>query len=252
VPGHSLTLVNHGHGTTRLQAFLRATAAGGREAVRVDPFEAYFDPSDEMKYLNYAIPNDGAEPSAEAVEELRAAFRARSRLPRLEWIAEAAPLVADAVGRAGMREELATPLMACSRSELRGPAVDAEIARVSAADALEALNVQRVAFGQEPVDHAGERGSRTMLARIDGRVVAAAGWAAVIGGVSEIVGVATAEAFRGRGLAGALTAAATEAAFREGAELCVLSPGDETAQRVYARAGFSRVATMLHWSDAPG
>jgi hypothetical protein len=29
----------------------------------------------------------------------------------------------------------------------------------------------------------------------------------------------------------------------------VLSPGDETAMRVYERAGFSRVATMLHWSD---
>jgi hypothetical protein len=29
----------------------------------------------------------------------------------------------------------------------------------------------------------------------------------------------------------------------------VLSPGDETALRVYARAGFHRVATMLHYSD---
>jgi hypothetical protein len=32
-------------------------------------------------------------------------------------------------------------------------------------------------------------------------------------------------------------------------ELCVLSPGDQTAMRVYERAGFTRVATMLHWSD---
>ena len=244
--------MNDHHGIAQLQAFLRATATGGREAVRVDPFEAYFDPRDEMKYLNYAIPDDRAEPSIEAVDALRSVFRARSRLPRLEWIAEAAPSVAGAVERAGMREELAAPLMACTRAELRGPAVETAITRASAADALDVLNVQRVAFGQAPVEDAGERSDRAMLARIDGRVAAVAGWTAVIGGVSEIVGVATAEPFRGRGLAGALTAAATEAAFREGAELCVLSPGDDAAQRVYARAGFSRVATMLHWSDTPG
>jgi predicted GNAT family acetyltransferase len=84
---------------------------------------------------------------------------------------------------------------------------------------------------------------------VDGGVVAAAGWSRMIAGVSEIVGVATAEPFRRRGLAGALTAAAARAAFDEGAEICVLSPGDETAMRVYERAGFSRVATMPHWSD---
>jgi hypothetical protein len=45
-------------------------------------------------------------------------------------------------------------------------------------------------------------------------------------------------------------AAAAAGAFAAGADVCVLSPGDEVAQRVYARAGFTRVATMLHWSDS--
>jgi ribosomal protein S18 acetylase RimI-like enzyme len=238
---------------SRLQAFLRATAATGRDVVRVDPFTAYVDPHDELKYLNYAIPDDGASPSLETIERLRSAFRARARVPRLEWVAEAAPLVANALAAAGMREELATPLMTCTRSELRTPGVDADMARVSAEGALEVRNMQRVAFGQEPVEALAQAPSadqRTLFARIDDQVVAAAGWTAVIDGTSEVVGVATAEPFRGRGLAGALTAAAAEAAFREGAQLCVLSPGDEMAQRVYARAGFSRAATMLHWSDA--
>jgi predicted GNAT family acetyltransferase len=88
-----------------------------------------------------------------------------------------------------------------------------------------------------------------VLARVDGEPVAAAAWTPVIDTTSEIVGVATAEAWRRRGLAGAVTAAAARAAFAAGASLCVLSPGDETAQRVYERAGFRRVATMLHWSD---
>ena len=67
--------------------------------------------------------------------------------------------------------------------------------------------------------------------------------------MSEIVGVATAESWRGRGLAGTVTAAAARAAFSAGASLCILSPGGEIAQRVYARAGFRRAATMLHWSE---
>ncbi len=64
-----------------------------------------------------------------------------------------------------------------------------------------------------------------------------------------MAGVATAEPFRRRGLAGVVTAAAARAAADAGARLLVLSPGDDGAQRVYARAGFRGVATVLHWSD---
>jgi ribosomal protein S18 acetylase RimI-like enzyme len=233
----------------QLQAFLRAFAGSGREIVRVGPFEAFFDPRDELKYLNYAVPDDGVLPGSEEIDALRSAFRERERLPRLEWIEEAAPLVADALGAAGMQQELATPMMACAPADLRAPDVDVEVAPVSAADALDARNLQRAAFGQEPVDAVSAETPRRLLAgRVDGVIATAAGWSEVIGGVSEIVGVATAESFRRRGLGGAMTAAAARAAFGEGAELCVLSPGDETAMRVYERAGFRRVATMLHWS----
>ena len=235
----------------QLQAFLRSFAASGREVVRVGSFQAFIDPGNELKYLNYAVPDDGASPAREDIDSLRAAFRERERLPRLEWIAEAAPDVADALRAAGMQQELSTPLMACSRDELRVPDVNAAIGPVSGADALDVHNMQRVAFGQPPVDSvSAETPERGLLARIDGVIASAGSWSEVIGGVSEIVGIATAEPFRRRGLAGALTAATAKAAFAEGAELCVLSPGDETAMRVYERAGFSRVATMLHWSDA--
>jgi ribosomal protein S18 acetylase RimI-like enzyme len=233
----------------QLQAVLRATAASGREVVLVGPFTACFDPDEEMKYLNYAVPDDSASPSVDEIDALRAVFRERSRLPRLEWLAEAAPAVADALASAGMREELSTPLMACTPSELRIPAVDVEIAVVPATDGLDVRNMQRIAFGQPPLDVSAETAERTLAGRVGGAIASASGWTEVIEGVSEVAGVATAEPFRNRGLAGALTAAAAQAAFDEGAELCVLSPGDETAMRVYERAGFTRVATMRHWSD---
>jgi predicted GNAT family acetyltransferase len=79
--------------------------------------------------------------------------------------------------------------------------------------------------------------------------VAAASWTRVSEAVSEVAGVATAEEWRRRGLAGATTAAAARAAVAAGARLCVISPGDEGAQRVYERAGFATVATMLHWVE---
>jgi ribosomal protein S18 acetylase RimI-like enzyme len=224
----------------------------------VPPFTLYLDPDDRLRFLNYAVPDGDVAPDREAVEALRRAFRKHDRLPRLEWIEEVAPRLAPPLAAAGLTEELRTPLMACAPEELReAPAAVPGLALtpVGDADVRDAENVQRVAFGQGPLA-AGDAardprrsGGGAVVARADGEPVAAANWTPVVDGVSEIAGVATAEAWRRRGLAGAVTAAAARAAFAAGASLCVLSPGDEGAQRVYARAGFGRVATMLHWSD---
>lgn len=242
----------------RIQAFLRAAAAPGREIVRVDPFTAYLDPRDDLTFLNYAIPDDGAVPQAPAIAELRTRFRARNRLPRLEWIEEAAPEVAAALEAAGMEEELRAPLMSCGPSELLEASADVPDLAVGAVgdpDVRECVNLQRKAFGgeelgagKEPADPR-RHGGGAVLARSGDTPVAAAGWTPVIDGVSEITGVATAELWRRRGLAGAVTAAAARETFAAGAGLCVLSPGNEGALRVYERAGFRRVAVMLHWSD---
>ena len=237
----------------RLQDFLRAIAAPGREVVEIPPFTAFFHGTDPLKYLNYAVPDADAAPVEGDVERLRAAFRARERLPRLEWIEEAAPGVATALEAAGMREELRTPLMACAAEELVYPAVEgATVSPVEEADLRSFTNIQRVAFGGKPLAE-GEAASRPrgggVLARIGGEAVSAGQWTPVVDDYSEIVGIATAEPWRSRGLAGLVTAAAARAAFEAGASTCVLSPGNETAQRVYARAGFHRVATMLHYSD---
>jgi ribosomal protein S18 acetylase RimI-like enzyme len=240
---------------SRLQSFLRATAASGREVIAVAPFSAYIDPDDPLRYLNYAIPEDGAEPSGAEIERLRREFRTRDRLPRLEWIEEAAPRVVPALAAAGMREELRAPLMACGPEALREAPADVPgltVAPVQDEDRRACTNLQRVAFGEAPLPESEEPRSWSggaVLARSRGVPVSAASWTPVVDGVSEVAGVATADEWRRRGLAGAVTAAAAREAFAAGAALCVLSPGNETAQRVYARAGFTRVATMLHWSD---
>jgi predicted GNAT family acetyltransferase len=240
-----------------LQAFLRASAATGRTVLRVPSFTVFLHPRDPLRYLNYAIPDGDVAPDAAAVAALRAAFRERARLPRLEFIAEAAPRLAPALAAQGMAEELRAPLMVCTAAELARPEAavdDLAVAAVGPGDARAATNVQRVAFGQGPVppdeeapDPRASAGG-SVLARAGGEAVSAATWTRVIEGTSEVAGVATAEAWRGRGLAGVVTAAAARAAFAAGATRCVISPGHDAAQRIYARAGFREAATMLHWS----
>jgi ribosomal protein S18 acetylase RimI-like enzyme len=226
--------------------------------ISVPPFTAYLDPGDPLRYLNYAVPDGDVAPGTKAVEELRRAFREHDRLPRLEWVEEAAPRLAASLEAAGMREELRTPLMACAPGELRAAEADVadlRIAPVEDSEVRDCANLQRVAFGGDAVPVHEEirdprpTGGGAVLARARGEAVSAASWTRIVDGYTEIVGVATAESSRGRGLAGAVTAAAAAGAFAAGAETCILSPGDEVAQRVYERAGFGRVATMLHWSD---
>jgi hypothetical protein len=243
-----------------LQAFLRASAAGGRTVVAVPPFTAYLNPADPLRYLNYAIPDGDVDPDAAQVRELRAAFRAHERLPRLEWVEEAAPRVAPVLAAHGMAQELRTPLMTCAPEQLVSARADVEdlaVAPVDDDDVRETSDLQRVAFGMKPLaaddpaaSFARPAGGGAVLARAGGTPVAAAVWTRVIDGCSEVAGVATGEPWRRCGLAGVVTAAAARAAFVAGARLCVLSPGDDTAQRVYARAGFRGTATMLHFSDA--
>lgn len=226
--------------------------------IPVPPFTAYLDATDALRYLNYAIPDGDVAPDAAAVAELRRVFRERDRLPRLEWVEEAAPRLAASLESAGVCEELRTPLMACTTDELRAAEADVadlRVALVEDDDVRDCANLQRVAFGGEPAGIEEEirdprpTGGGAVLARAGGEPVSAASWTRIVDGFTEIVGVATAVPWRGRGLAGAVTAAAAAGAFAAGADVCVLSPGDEVAQRVYARAGFTRVATMLHWSD---
>ena len=242
----------------RMQSFLRESAAGGRDVVAAPPFTAFFDRTDSLKFFNYAVPDGDVVPKAADIERLREAFRERGRLPRLEWIEEFAPRVAAELERAGMREELRTPLMSCELGSLRdatADVLDLTISPMGDGDLREAANLQRVAFGQDPLDPSEDppdprvRGGGGVIARSGSEAVATGVRTSVIDGVSELAGIATAERWRRRGLAGAVTAALAREAFATGAFLCVLSPGDETALRVYERAGFRRIATMLHWSD---
>jgi predicted GNAT family acetyltransferase len=235
----------------RVQSSIRAVNAAERESVVAGPFILYRSRASDHPYLNYAVPMDGVG-AWDGIDALREAFVARGLQPRLEFVAERAPGLEEALAAAGFELQARIPVMTCPVEDVREvPAPDGVvIARVlGGPDVRPLMEVQAAAFGEAPPSDAAVQAyrGRGLLARADGVPAGAASRSAIAEGVSEIGGVGVLERFRRRGIAAALTAAAAAEAFAEGAQLCFLTPGDEGAERVYARAGFARAGTtMVH------
>jgi GNAT superfamily N-acetyltransferase len=244
----------------RVQDYLLHAAQIGREVITVPPFVVTVDPSTDLRYLNYAIPaqSAAATSAAAALDALRAEMRDRRRLPRLEFVREAAEGLDSVLLAGGFEEESSLPLMICSPQELTpAPAVQGlrvEVLGPSSRDELltRLSAAQEEAFGSSAggtnPDRQRERlaaGGISVAAVVDGQIVGGASATAVSDGLSEVAGVGVCESYRGRGIAAALTEAATREAFAAGADLALLTPGHDEAQRIYARAGFAGRLTML-------
>jgi GNAT superfamily N-acetyltransferase len=244
----------------RLQAYLRATAGGFYEAVSVPPFTCFFHPRDRLRYFNYAIPDEPAGDLHEALELLRAAFRERDRLPRFEYVEGFAPELPAALDGAGFELELRAPLMTVPTAEVAEPALPAGLEIVQASTDVRAyLTVGRRAFGagdepeasdEEVEERQARQGAGTaLLGLLHGEPVAVSAATPPLDGLTEVAGVGVLERARGRGLGGAMTAAAARDAGTKGAELAFLAPGSEAAQSVYLRVGFRPAEVSLYYAD---
>jgi GNAT superfamily N-acetyltransferase len=243
----------------QLQQYLRTVAPMGRDTARIGPFTATFHPNNRSSYLSYAIPDDGAQPTAEDVAALIAAYREHDRLPRLEYLPTTAPAVEAALLAGGFAVEARLPAMVCTPAALVVPAPDPAIALAPPVDdgEVSAMSAaQHAAFGDDPPDADAVARLRTMLdggalailARdlATGAVVGGATATAPHTGVTEIAGIGVVASHRRRGIATAMTAHVTAAAFAAGVTTAFLTPGDDGAHRVYARVGFADATVMLH------
>jgi GNAT superfamily N-acetyltransferase len=245
-----------------IQAYIRVAAPQGRETLRVGPFLATFDPGTALVYLSYAIPDDGAAPSSDDVSSLVAAYVARSRVPRLEYIPALAPLVEPLLLAAGFEVEARVPMMVCDPSfavpqpvpagiELLVPRTDDELTGY--------VRAQREAFGEDPAVSSADlermrgRDGLFVLARdvASGEPAGAGAGTTVIGGSTELAGLGVREPYRRRGIAAAITWELSRLAVAAGVTTAFLTPGDGVAERVYARVGYRSVGEMLHISH-PG
>ncbi|MCW3049601.1 MAG: putative GCN5-related N-acetyltransferase [Solirubrobacterales bacterium] len=245
----------------RLQGYLRDVVARTREGVPVGPFTLFVDRHTDHPFLNYAIPETGARAwPAEAIAALRDACTERGRVARLEFVVAAAPGLAEALAAGGFDLEAELAVMVCTPATLahspRPPGMTIETVGATAPPVLvrDLISAQREAFGESPAVADGEvarfvrviGAGAGLLARVDGEPAAGAQYTSPAGGLAELAGIGTRPRFRRRGLAGALTAATAAHAFAHGADTAFLTPGDDGAQRVYERAGFTPVTRMVH------
>lgn len=246
----------------RIQAYLRVAAARSRDTEQVGPFLATFTSRSDNPFLNYAIPDDGAVPTALEVAALVTAFERHGRRPRLEYAAALAPAVEPVLVRAGFIAEACMPLMTCPPGAERPQPVPAGIELIlprSDAELLGMAAAQNEAYGDvQPTPEDATRlraslaaGTIAVLAR-DGETKEAAGAGICTGpqdGLTEVAAIGVRPAFRRRGIAGALATRLTREAFGAGVTLAFLMAAHEAEERIYARAGFTLASEILHISQ---
>lgn len=246
-----------------VQTHARTLTLRSPDHVRVGPFVMRYNPDWSIKYANYAIPDQGAEPTAPELDALTAAFRERDRMPRLEFLPTWAPAVEPALLAAGFTVENRAPLLACAPGELLPPKpveglVMAE--PVTDAEFESAALVQHLGYGGTGEPEGGEvkwlrtaaaGGGVAALATFEGAPAGAGGCSVPVDGLSELAGLAVAADFRRRGIGAALSAHLTETAFARGCRVVWLEPGDAEVERIYASIGYRRIGEKLNISLDP-
>lgn len=243
-----------------IMAFVRASRQE-RDLRRVGPFLVLFTRETRLRYLNYAIPDDGADPSDTEIAALVDVFKTAERLPRVEFLPSVAPALEARLLRGGWSVEGRLPLMTCTSGTVRSPQPPWDIDLGSPADEVTLVEMTRLQHeifdDPEPADErtvartraALSRGGRALVGQ-DARtrtVVGAAQSVPPRGGATEVVGVVVAPSHRRRGLAAAMVSALARHSLDAGLATVFLeaAPGADGA---YRNAGFRRTSTSVHLS----
>ena len=244
----------------RIHAYLRVAAPRGRDTERIGSFLATFNRESDNPYLNYAIPDDGAQPSEADVGALIDAYRARERRPRLEYVSSLAPEVEPVLLAAGFEVEGRLPLMVYRGGEEQAPPAGIEL--VAAASDKE---LRGVALAQwEAYEEGGPlpdcvvdslratlgNGGLVVLAR-DAVTGEPAGGGLCTGpheGATELTSIGVRVAYRRRGIAEALTRRLARVMHARGNDGVFLMADGPPEERIYTRAGFATISDILHIS----
>ena len=242
-----------------IQDYLRFAASQGRLTSCFGPLLCTITPTWDNAYVNYAIPDDNAEPSDADVLALIAFFRTHARLPRFEYIPEVAPRLQHFLNTHGFTMESFHPLMVATPShhstapevagfEIRAPRNPQEIGAMLAA--------QHAAYDQPPPSDADiqrhvdsvSRGTLVVCAIETATGACAGGGAGTTprDGVTELAGVGVRREFARRGIGLAITSELLRQCELRGLRHPFLMASDESVARMYARAGFHTVGRVLH------
>lgn len=236
-----------------IQNYLYAVALRRASCQVIGPFVAVFDDHSAERYRNVAVTAPDARPSASDVAALAGAYRARDRVPVVEFVGSVVPDVEPALRTAGFAVERRAPLMIClpgDDCDVPMPA-DIELDRPTTdVDLGATIGAQRAAFGAPDIAPTSDdvtrlRGMQAgggLVVRAvhlpSGETVGAAVCVEPIADVSELAGVGVIETYRRRGIAGAMTAALSQGMHARGVTSVWLEPAGPNEQRIYERAGF--------------
>ncbi|WP_328912060.1 MULTISPECIES: GNAT family N-acetyltransferase [unclassified Streptomyces] len=244
-----------------VQNHARTRALRSDGHVRSGPFVVRYDRTWSSPFANYAIPDDGATPTASEVSALISAFRALDRVPRLEYLPSCAPQVEPALLAAGFTTENRASVMVCSAGTLITPRAATNVLITEPTDdagILATATVQHAGFGQPGEPTSGETawlrdtmagGGVVALARVGvGTAVGAGVCSPPVDGLSELAGLAVAASFRRLGIGATVAAYLTAAVLDRGCRTVWLEPGDLGIERIYARIGYRTVGEKLNIS----
>jgi ribosomal protein S18 acetylase RimI-like enzyme len=244
---------------SKIQSSLRKSISRG--AQRVGPFLIHFDAHSDHPFRNYAVPDDGARPSAAQIADLVAAFARRGRKPRLEYVCPA-PAVDAALATAGFTVDLRLPLMtlAADRLVVPGTPRGVEVGPATSDDDLRAAaRIQNIAYGADAevteadlgrLRATNDTGGAVVLARCEGAPAGAGLFTPPGDGLAEIAAVAVLPEYRRRGIASMVGADLSGRVLDRGATPYLQTESDNE-QRLYGRLGYSTVGELIAISLSP-
>ena len=245
-----------------VQTYLRRQARRGRIAQALTAFTVYMPTTDDAADTPYAIPRHLRRTVRDAdLDELHAIFRRQSARPRVEFLAELYPDLPERLASAGYQETRRQSVLLARPHDIQSPPpAHAEVITISRASSLEEvrenLDTNALGFdepagateGQAEAFRAGLLTSRAFTLRAHGRPVTGGMFEAIMGGVTELMGISTLPQYRRQGFAAYLTAAMAQSAFAHGATLVFLCAVSEEAGRVYQRVGFRPCGSLVEYA----
>jgi ribosomal protein S18 acetylase RimI-like enzyme len=246
-----------------VQMYLRRQARRGRTAQALAAFTVYTPATDDATDAPYAIPRRLTRTLRDAdLDELHAIFGRQNAHPQVEFLTNLYPDLPERLASVGYQETRRQSILLARPHDIQSPPLPAraEMITISRASSLEDvrenLDTNALGFdesagateGQAEAFRARLVRSRAFTLRLHGRPVAAGMFEAIMGGVTELMGIATLPEHRRQGFAACLTAAMAQSAFTHGATLVFLCAVSEEAGRVYQRAGFRPMAALVTYT----
>jgi ribosomal protein S18 acetylase RimI-like enzyme len=246
-----------------VQMYLRRQARRGRIAQALAAFTVYLPATDDDADAPYAIPRRQTRTVRDAdLDELHAIFERQNARPQIEFLAGLYPALPQRLASVGYQETRRQSVLLAHSHDIQSPPppAHAKVITISRTSSLEDVreNLDTNALGfDEPASateaqaeafRAGLVTSRAFTLHVEGCPVAAGMFEAILGGVTELMGIATLPEYRRRGFAAYLTTAMAQSAFTYGATLVFLCAVSEKAARVYQRVGLRPCAALVEYT----